>query len=111
MAERPGITRQSYAYFEANPATATLARLFMVLRMRDVEILLDQASPATRKGAMPSATVTRKHPSTAKAIGQKIRETPGTVVIRKVTQLAQLVPSVPNILKPAPNSISHLSLP
>lgn len=43
MAERLGITQQSYAYFEANPATATLERLFMVLRMLDVEISLDQA--------------------------------------------------------------------
>jgi HTH-type transcriptional regulator/antitoxin HipB len=84
MAERLGITQQSYAYFEANPATATLERLFMVLRMLDVEISLDQTSPATRKGATPSVKVTGKRPSTVKAIGQKISKTPSTVVIRKV---------------------------
>ena len=47
IAERLGITQQSYAYFEANPATATLERLFVVLRMLNVEISLDQAPPAT----------------------------------------------------------------
>jgi len=45
MAERLGITQQSYAYFEANPATATLERLFMVLRLLDVEVSLYQPSP------------------------------------------------------------------
>lgn len=84
MAERLGITQQSYAHFEANPATATLERLFMVLRMLDVEISLDQTSPATRKGATPSVKVTGKRPSTVKAIGQKISKTPSTVAIRKV---------------------------
>lgn len=57
IAERLGITQQSYAYFEANPASATLERLFLVLRMLDVEISLDQTSPATSRGAMPSAVV------------------------------------------------------
>lgn len=44
LAERLGITQQSYAHFEANPATATLARLFMVLRLLDVEISLAHLS-------------------------------------------------------------------
>jgi HTH-type transcriptional regulator/antitoxin HipB len=47
MAEKLGITQQSYAYFEANPASATLERLFVVLRLLGVEISLDQTSPAT----------------------------------------------------------------
>ena len=84
MAERLGITQQSYAYFEANPATATLERLFMVLRMLDVEISLGQTSPAASKGATPSAKVTSKRHSTVKAIGQKIGKSPSTVAIRKV---------------------------
>lgn len=82
MAEKLGITQQSYAYFEANPATATLERIFMVLRMLDVEISLNQTSPATRKGATPSVKVTRKRPSTVKAAGQKTSKTPGAVAIR-----------------------------
>ncbi|MBZ0093328.1 MAG: helix-turn-helix domain-containing protein [Sulfuricellaceae bacterium] len=83
MAERLGITQQSYAYFEANPATATLERLFMVLRMLDVEISLDHTSPATRKGATPSVKATGKRPSTVKAAGQKISKTPSTVATGK----------------------------
>lgn len=88
MAERLGITQQSYAHFEANPATATLERLFMVLRLLDVEISLDQTSPATRKGAAHSVKVAGKRPSPVKAIGQKISQkiskTHSTVAIRKV---------------------------
>ncbi len=57
IAERLGITQQSYAYFEANPASATLERLFLVLRMLDVEISLDQTSSTLSSGAMPSAVV------------------------------------------------------
>lgn len=42
MGEKLGITQQSYAAFEAHPAAATLDRLYMVLRLLDVEISLDQ---------------------------------------------------------------------
>lgn len=45
MAEKLGITQQSYAYFEAKPATAALERLFTVLRLLNVDISLDRASP------------------------------------------------------------------
>ncbi len=51
MAERLGITQQSYAWFEANPATATLERLFTVLRLLDVEISLDQAGAPAGAGS------------------------------------------------------------
>ena len=83
MAERLGITQQSYAHFEANPASATLERIFMVLRMLDVEISLNQTSPATRKGATPSVKAARKRLSTVKAAGQKISKPPSAVAIRK----------------------------
>lgn len=42
IAKRLGITQQSYAYFEANPASATMERLYTVLRLLDVEIALHQ---------------------------------------------------------------------
>ena len=93
MAERLGITQQSYAYFEAHPATATLERFFMVLRMLDVEISLDQTSPAIRKGATPSVKVIGKRPSPVKAIGKKISKTPSTVAIRKAKPSAVAKPS------------------
>ena len=79
MAEKLGITQQSYAYFEANPAAATLERLFMVLRMLDVEISLDQTPPATSMGATPSVKAASKPP----AMVQKISKTPHAVAIRK----------------------------
>lgn len=70
MAERLGITQQSYAYFEANPATATLERLFMVLRMLDVEISLNRTSPAT--GKTPGTVATRNaKPSAVTPKGKK----------------------------------------
>jgi HTH-type transcriptional regulator / antitoxin HipB len=88
MAERLGITQQSYAYFETNPATATLGRIFMVLRMLDVEISLNQTSPATRKGATPSVKVANKRP--VKAVGQKNSKTPSAVAIRKAKPSASV---------------------
>lgn len=71
MAEKLGITQQSYAYFEAKPATATLERLFTVLRLLNVDISLDQSSPtpASEIGLSPehsaeSRSVTpRTHPT------------------------------------------------
>ena len=52
MAEKLGITQQSYAYFEANPATTTLDRLFMVLRILGVEISLNQADSEKKSSAV-----------------------------------------------------------
>ena len=98
MAERLGVTQQSYAYFEANPATATLKRVFMVLRMLEVEISLSQASPAARKRATPSVKVASKRPSTVKAISQKVSKTPSAVAIRKERQSA--VVKVSSIVAP-----------
>lgn len=49
MAGRLGITQQGYAHLEANPASATLERLFIVLRLMDVEIGLAQTSVANDK--------------------------------------------------------------
>lgn len=57
MAEKLGITQQSYAYFETNAASATVGRLYLVLRLLGVEISLAEtqpvapSKPATRTGA------------------------------------------------------------
>ncbi|EIJ41966.1 putative transcriptional regulator [Beggiatoa alba B18LD] len=40
IAKRLGITQQSYAQLEANPATASLERLFKVLAILEVDIIL-----------------------------------------------------------------------
>ena len=81
MGEKLGITQQSYAAFEANPAVATLDRLFMVLRLLDVEISLDQIIRASGKGDMPSVNHASKLPSTV--VGEKRFKTAGVGVITK----------------------------
>ena len=54
MAERLGITQQSYAYFETNPAN--VERLFTVLRLLDVEISLEELTDKEPSQASPPAT-------------------------------------------------------
>lgn len=49
MAERLGITQQSYAQLEANPASVSVERLFKVLRMLDVEMSLIQVPAVSTK--------------------------------------------------------------
>jgi len=44
LAERLGITQQTYAQLEANPASARVERLFKVLRALDVELWLSHVS-------------------------------------------------------------------
>jgi len=83
MAKRLNITQQSYAYFEANPATATLERLFTVLRMLGVEISLNQTAPDASKRATSSTKLASKRPSTAQTIDRKSIKKPSTAVIRK----------------------------
>lgn len=83
MAEKLGITQQSYAYFEANSATATLERLFMVLRLLDVEISLDQVSSATGAGVAPSVKPAGKRLSMVGSVGQKISKPSGAVAAKK----------------------------
>lgn len=75
MAERLGITQQSYAHFEAHPASATLDRIFMVLRMLDVEISLNQISPSQTSPSQTSSASRKGTTPTAKAI-QKISKPP-----------------------------------
>lgn len=65
MAERLGITQQSYAYFEANPTVASLERLYLVLRLLDVEISLNQV-PSDTPLAAPSAVEAMPTPTRQK---------------------------------------------
>jgi len=90
MAEKLGITQQSYAYFEANPATATLDRLFMALRIMGVEISLSQAIPATSMGRISSA-LGKKVPA-VKTSSQRIRKTVSAEVIKEKKQSALIKP-------------------
>lgn len=40
LAKKLGITQQSYAQLEANPASASLERLFKVLQLLEVDLIL-----------------------------------------------------------------------
>ncbi len=81
MAEKLGITQQSYAYFEANPATTTLDRLFMVLRMLGVEISLNQAASVTSMSRISSAM--GKNVTADKTSNQNIRKTASAETVKK----------------------------
>lgn len=68
IAERLGITQQSYAQFEADPAAAGVERLFKVLRLLNAGITLSQdepspanAAPAAKMGASNSVSATRRN--------------------------------------------------
>ncbi|MEA3120681.1 MAG: HTH-type transcriptional regulator / antitoxin HipB [Paraburkholderia sp.] len=43
MASHLGVTQQTYAQLEANPAAVSVERLFTVLRVLNVELVLSQA--------------------------------------------------------------------
>lgn len=90
MAEKLGITQQSYAYFEANPATTTLGRLFMVLRILGVEISLNQAAPVTSMSRISSAM--GKSITAIKTSNQTIRKTVSAETIKKKKSSAIIKP-------------------
>jgi len=46
-AARLGVTQQTYAQLEANPAAVSVERLFKVLRVLDVELALTRAEKAS----------------------------------------------------------------
>ncbi|NMM01149.1 helix-turn-helix domain-containing protein [Paraburkholderia sp. RP-4-7] len=54
VAELLGITQQSYAQLEANPASASVERLFKVMRLLNVELRMSQTSSAP--GSEPAQT-------------------------------------------------------
>jgi HTH-type transcriptional regulator / antitoxin HipB len=47
MAEQLGVTQQTYAQLEANPAAASMERLFKVFRVLGVELTLSTAEEET----------------------------------------------------------------
>jgi HTH-type transcriptional regulator/antitoxin HipB len=61
VAQRLGISQQSYAAFEANPAAASVERLFRVLRLLSVDMQLAvgvaQPEPAQPEPAQPRIAV------------------------------------------------------
>jgi HTH-type transcriptional regulator / antitoxin HipB len=51
MAEQLGVTQQTYAQLEANPAAASMERLFKVLRVLNVELSLTASDTTTKKAS------------------------------------------------------------
>lgn len=67
VAELLGITQQSYAQLEANPASASVERLFKVMRLLNVELRMSQASSAPDSKLAQAKTPKRqRHVSAAK---------------------------------------------
>jgi HTH-type transcriptional regulator/antitoxin HipB len=61
VAERLGVTQQTYAQLEANPAAVSVERLFKVLRVLDVELALtrSESPPADAPPVPAKATPAR----------------------------------------------------
>jgi HTH-type transcriptional regulator/antitoxin HipB len=68
LAERLGITQQSYAQFEANPAAAGVERLFKVLRLLNAGITLSQEESASAVTA-PAAKIAPSNRSAPQDLG------------------------------------------
>jgi HTH-type transcriptional regulator/antitoxin HipB len=62
VAKRLGITQQSYAQLEANPASASVERLFKVMRLLNVELRMSLASPAPGNKPAQADTAKRQRP-------------------------------------------------
>jgi HTH-type transcriptional regulator/antitoxin HipB len=59
MASRLGVTQQTYAQLEANPATASVERLFRVLRALNVDLTLAAAPPPQSTDAVEPVAIIR----------------------------------------------------
>ncbi|OLL27703.1 transcriptional regulator [Burkholderia sp. SRS-W-2-2016] len=55
MAARLGVTQQTYAQLEANPAAVSVERLFRVLRILQVDLKLSQNETADQDSVAPAA--------------------------------------------------------
>ena len=66
LAQLLGITQQSYAKLEADPASASVERLFKVLQLLEVELILGEkksAKPHPDKTCQPDKNQTMNSPS------------------------------------------------
>ena len=77
MAEHLGVTQQTYAELEANPAAVSVERLLRVLRVLGVELVLSQAEagdtaqpaparPRQAKAKAPASQPEKSRPATGK---------------------------------------------
>ncbi|WP_321842206.1 helix-turn-helix transcriptional regulator [Paraburkholderia bannensis] len=113
LAQRLGISQQSYAAFEANPATASVDRLFHVLRLLAVDMLLSAgATPAeparrattSRKPAAKKAAATKvaaKQAVSSPAAAKKAKTKTAAAKATKPTKLPAAVKKAPKTPKKA----------
>jgi HTH-type transcriptional regulator/antitoxin HipB len=79
MAEKLGITQQSYAQLEAKPASASVERLFKILRLLNVDIRLAYTASPQPKVKIAAKVVARHATTTGepqpgkKKVGDKPR--------------------------------------
>lgn len=97
LAQRLGISQQSYAAFEANPAAASVDRLFRVLRLLAVDMHLaagaTQAVPVLRPAVIRKSAAKKpaaKKVATKKAVVKKpaVKKPMAKTVVTKRTALA-----------------------
>lgn len=72
VAARLGVTQQTYAQLEANPAAVSVERLFKVLRVLDVELALTRAA-TSRPAKANEATRANRPRVAAKATSVRSR--------------------------------------
>ncbi|PQV45524.1 helix-turn-helix transcriptional regulator [Paraburkholderia sp. BL21I4N1] len=65
VADLLGITQQSYAQLEANPAAASVERIFKVMRLLNVDLRLSQTLAATSGESASVATPKRQRSAPA----------------------------------------------
>ncbi|MBC8735983.1 helix-turn-helix domain-containing protein [Paraburkholderia sp. UCT31] len=88
MAAHLGVTQQTYAQLEANPATVSVERLFRVLRVLQVDLKLAQSGSTQSvavEDAAPAPNRSRRAGSGTPAAGTRVAGTPaaGTPVDAK----------------------------
>jgi HTH-type transcriptional regulator/antitoxin HipB len=67
MARQLGVTQQTYAELEANPASASVERLFKVLRLLDVEMTLTQIPNGPARLGDPAGIAAAPAPSVGRS--------------------------------------------
>lgn len=76
MAEKLGISQQSYAQIEANLASTSVDRLFTILRLMDVKIQLTDSDP----GTVPDPRIRPRTKGRARVQGTVIDDPGGTTI-------------------------------
>ncbi|GJG95380.1 helix-turn-helix domain-containing protein [Cupriavidus pauculus] len=74
VAARLGVTQQSYARLEANPARASMARVLAALQVLEVDLALTpRAAPNAKRGAAAKAGAVARTPKAVKAVKSAVK--------------------------------------